>query len=198
VLLIAQRPGFPEPPAIQCPHPLESPFRFLALLFMLAFIAVSADLFAPEAPLSGGKLLLVMLPMCLIFWLVAALTSGTAMGDYPPGRNWLRRWCFYIAKLALLLLIVTFGASDLTSLPVRVNIAAVGAFLAIRWALMDQRRRCPTCLRLLDKPVRMGSGSRILLEWNGTELLCVRGHGVMHIPESPAIWFSKSRWMSLG
>jgi hypothetical protein len=100
--------------------------------------------------------------------------------------------------MTLLLLIVAFGASDLIRTPVQINLALGGAFLAIRWALMDQRRRCPACLRILDKPVRMGSGSRILLEWNGTELLCVRGHGVMHIPESPAIWFSKPRWMSLG
>jgi hypothetical protein len=61
-----------------------------------------------------------------------------------------------------------------------------------------QRRRCPTCPRVLDKPVRMGSGSHILLEWNGTELLCVRGHGVMHVPENPAIWFGRPRWMSIG
>ena len=198
VLIIAQPTGFPEPPAIQCPHPLESPFGCLALLVALALIAVSADVSGPESPLSGGKLLLVMLPMCAIFWLVAALTSGAAIGEYAPGRNFIRRWCFYIAKVALLLVIVTFGASGLTSSPVRINIAALGAFLAIRWSLMDQRRRCPTCLRFLDKPVRMGTSSRILLEWNGTELLCVRGHGVMHIPESPAIWFSKPRWMSLG
>lgn len=198
VLMIADQPGFPEPPAIPCAHPLESPFRCLALLGLLALIAVSAALFASQAPLSGGTLLVSLLPCCAILVPVAALTSGTALGEYPGHRNWLRRGCFYTAKMTLLLLIVAFGASDLIRTPVQINIAVAGAFFAIRWAMMDQRRRCPTCLRLLDKPVRMGSGSRILLEWNGTELLCLRGHGVMHIPESPAVWFSKPRWMSLG
>jgi hypothetical protein len=197
-LMIADRPSFPEPPIIECAHPLESPFRCLALLSLLALIAVSAGCSAPEAPLSGGRLLLGLLPFCAIFWPVVALTSGAAPGEYPLHSNWFRRGCFYIVKMSLLLMIVAFGASDLTSFPLQINIAFLGAFLAIRWAMLDQRRRCPNCLRLLDKPVRMGSGSRILLEWNGTELLCLRGHGVMHVPENPAIWFRKSRWMSLG
>ena len=198
VLMIADQPGFPEPPAIECAHPLESPFRCLALLGLLALMAVSAAPFAAPGPLSGAALFVVLLPSCAVFWPVAVLTSGAALGEYPRHRNWLRRGCFYLAKTTLLLLIVAFGASDLVRTPAQINIALAGAFLAIRWAMMDQRRRCPTCLRLLDKPVRMGSGSRILLEWNGTELLCLRGHGVMHIPRSPAIWFSKPRWMSLG
>lgn len=198
VLMIACRPVFPEPPAIECAHPLESPFRLLALLATLALIAVSLGVCAPQSPLSGGRLLLSLLPMCAIFWLVAALTTGAALGEYPRHRNWLGRGGFYIAKMTLLLLIVAFGASDLTATPLQMNLASLGAFSAIRWAMIDQRRRCPICLRLLEKPVRMGSGSRILLEWNGTELLCRRGHGVMHIPQSPAIWFSKPRWMSLG
>lgn len=198
VLMIEDQPDFPAPPAIQCAHPLESPFRCLALLGLLASIAIWAALFASQEPLSGGALFVSLLPACAIFGPIAVLTSGTALGEYPRHRNWLRRGCFYVAKMTLLLLIVAFGASYLIRTPVQINIALAGAFLAIRWAMMDQRRRCPTCLRLLDKPVRMGSGSRILLEWNGTELLCLRGHGVMHIPENPAIWFSKPRWMSLG
>lgn len=199
VLMLAQRPAFPEPPIIECTHPLESPFRCLGLLGLLALILIFAGAFSgAEATLSGARLLPGLALVCTIFWPVVALTSGAAAGEYPRHRNWLRRWCFYLAKVALLLLIVAFGASDLTSSPLRFNIAFAGAFLAIRWAMVDQRRRCPTCLRILDKPVRMGSGSRILLEWNGTELLCLRGHGVMHFPENPAIWFRKPRWMPLG
>ncbi len=197
VLMLADRHAFPDPPAIECPHPLESPFRCLALLGLLALAAMGANLFAPEAPMSAGELLVGLLPFCMIFWPVVALTSGPALGEYPGHRNWLRRVCFYIAKITLLLLIVSFGASALAGCALRIDIAALGLFMGIRWATMDQRGRCPTCLRLLDKPVRMGSGSRILLEWNGTELLCLRGHGVMHVPENPAIWFRKPRWSSL-
>jgi hypothetical protein len=35
------------------------------------------------------------------------------------------------------------------------------------------------------------------LEWNGTELMCLKGHGLLHVPDSPAIWFSKQRWLCL-
>jgi hypothetical protein len=70
-----------------------------------------------------------------------------------------------------------------------------GGHLAIRWALADQRRRCPVCLRRLANPVRMGDRSRILLEWSGTELICRCGHGLLHVPEEPAIWFSRQRWL---
>ena len=98
--------------------------------------------------------------------------------------------------MTLLLLIVAYGAADLVRTPGQINVAVLTLFLVIRWAILDQRRRCPTCLRILDKPVRIGSSSRILLEWSGTELLCLRGHGVMHVPQTPAIWFSRPRWMS--
>lgn len=198
VLMIANGPNFPEPPVIECASPLESPFRCLALLGLAALVAMSVGLFTPASELPADKFLLALLPFCMIFWPVVVLTSGALSGEYPHHRNWFRRGCFLIAKTALLLLTVAFGASDLSGFPLQLNVAMAGAFLGIRWALMDQRRRCPNCLRLLDKPVRMGSGSRMLLEWNGTELICLRGHGVMHIPESPAIWFDKPRWVSLG
>jgi len=196
--MLTERPVFPEPPTIECVHPLASPFLCLGLLGLLALIAIFASGSGPAASLSGGRLLVSLLPLCAIFWPVVAVTSSAGGGEYARHRNWFRRGCFYVAKTALLLLIVTFGASDLIAFPLRINVACLGAFLAIRWAMLDQRRRCPNCLRLLDKPVRMGSGSRILLEWNGTELLCLRGHGVMHVPEMPGIWFRRPRWMSLG
>lgn len=198
VLMIGDRPCFPEPPAIECAHPLESPFRCLALLALLALVAVLISLSRAEGMLAGGRLLVSLLPWCAIFWPVVAVTSSAGGGEYARHRNWFRRGCFYGVKAVLLLLIVAFGASSLASLPSRIDLACFGVFIAIRWAMLDQRHRCPDCLRLLDKPVRMGSRSRILLEWNGTELLCLRGHGVMHVPEMPGIWFRRSRWMSLG
>lgn len=197
VLALDARPAFPDPPPIDCPHLLESPFHCLALLAVLAILATSVGYSAPGEPFSGNKLLINMLPITALFWPVVALTSGATPGEYPRHRNWLGRGCFHLAKLALLLPITAFGASALTASPVRLHIAFAGLFLALRWTIADQRRRCPTCLRILDKPVRMGSGSRILLEWNGAELLCLRGHGVMQVPASAAIWFRKQRWMSL-
>jgi hypothetical protein len=188
VLMLAHRPAFPEPPVIECTHPLESPFRCLGLLGLLALVAILTGMPASGAR-PGARLLPDLLVVCAMFWPVVALMRGAVSGEYPRHRNWLRPGCFYLAKMTLLLLIVAFGASD--------YLAFSGAFLAIRWAMRDQQRRCPTCLRLLAKPVRMGSRSRILLEWNGIELLCLRGHGVMHVPENPAIWFRKPRWVQI-
>jgi hypothetical protein len=67
----------------------------------------------------------------------------------------------------------------------------------MRWILEDQRRRCPTCLRLLAKPVRIGHASRTLLEWHGSEFMCLRGHGLLHVPEQPSIWPGEQRWLDL-
>jgi hypothetical protein len=128
-------------------------------------------------------------------------TSLSSLGDYP--RRMPRRWLFLAAKSALVLPIVIFGALDLTNIgslpgPSALMLAFPGAALAMRWILADQRRRCPVCLRHLANPVRIGHSSRMLLEWYGTELMCLRGHGLLHIPERPSIWFSAQRWMDLG
>jgi hypothetical protein len=128
-------------------------------------------------------------------------TSLSSLGDYP--RRMPRRWLFLAAKFALVLPIVIFGALDLTNLgslpgPSALMLAFPGAAFAMRWILADQRRRCPVCLRHLANPVRIGHSSRMLLEWHGTELMCLRGHGLLHIPERPSIWFSAQRWMDLG
>jgi hypothetical protein len=67
----------------------------------------------------------------------------------------------------------------------------------LRWALRDQRQRCPVCLGKLTHPARVGQPSRNFLSWNGTELICVGGHGLLHVPEIPTSWFSTQRWMYL-
>ena len=71
------------------------------------------------------------------------------------------------------------------------------ALAGLRWLLRDQRRRCPVCLQLLRNPVRVGQPSRNFLAWNGTELICVVGHGFLHVPELPTSWFSTQRWLYL-
>jgi hypothetical protein len=114
-----------------------------------------------------------------------------------------RRGLFLGAKALLVLSIVMFGSLDLGSLgggvsPVFLDIAFFGSLLGARWMVADQRKRCPVCLRLLANPVRIGEASRILLEWHGTELMCLRGHGMLYVPEWPAIWSGQHRWMGLG
>ena len=55
----------------------------------------------------------------------------------------------------------------------------------------------PVCLRLLTNPARVGQPSRNFLAWNGTELMCSRGHGLLHVPEIATSWFSTQRWLYL-
>jgi hypothetical protein len=96
--------------------------------------------------------------------------------------------------------IVTCGTLDLacvTSVQFQAHGVLMGYFLAFRWALKDQRRRCPVCLRILTNPTRIGRASQMFLEWYGTELLCTKGHGLLHVPEIPTSCYSTQRWMYL-
>jgi hypothetical protein len=126
--------------------------------------------------------------------------------DSPGGhlrRTGPRRGLFLVAKTLLVLPIVLFGSLDLGSLggslsPLFFDVAVFGSLFAVRWIIADQRKRCPVCLRLLANPVRIGESSRILLEWHGTELMCLSGHGMLYVQEWPAIWPGRQRWMGLG
>ncbi len=150
-------------------------------------------------------LLWQLLPMFVFSWaLFTVMAFGSSGGNMRTmGATGLRRALFLAAKILLVLPIVAFGALDLGSLsgsvsPLYLDVALFGSFLAARWIIADQRNRCPVCLRLLAHPVRIGESSRILLEWHGTELLCDRGHGLLYVPEWPAIWSARQRWMQLG
>src|SRR6202044_2074436 len=111
---------------------------------------------------------------------------------------------FLAAKALLVLPILVFGSLDLAGLggslwsPLFFDVAVFGSLFAVRWIRADQRKRCPVCLRLLANPVRIGESSRILLEWHGTELMCLRGHGMLYVPEWPPIWTARQRWLQLG
>jgi hypothetical protein len=139
-------------------------------------------------------------------------TTSLPLGEYPAGSeriSWplrLRRWMFLAVKISLLLPIVYFVSLDLAyalpASPLRAQyIQIVTSFLmalfSFRWALKDQRRRCPVCLSTLTNPARVGEPSRNFLAWNGTELICVGGHGLLHVPELPTSWFATQRWLYL-
>lgn len=140
-------------------------------------------------------------------------TTSLPLGDYAArrvGLPWttkLRRWVFLAGKIALLLPAIYFGSLDLAyALPWSAPntpqyIQLVSSFAAIlfglRWALRDQRQRCPVCLGKLTCPARVGQPSRNFLSWNGTELICSGGHGFLHVPELPTSWFSTPRWLHL-
>jgi len=140
-------------------------------------------------------------------------TTSLPLGEYRVSSqklSWstrLRRWGFLGSKIALLLPIVYFVSLDLAHLRRTVDpfsseyIQLVSAFsiclFGLRWVLRDQRQRCPVCLRSLTHPARVGQPSRNFLAWNGTELICVAGHGLLHIPEIQTSWFNSQRWLYL-
>jgi hypothetical protein len=140
-------------------------------------------------------------------------TTSLPLGEYPAYSNhvpWttrVRRWVFLSAKFILIVPIVYFVSFDLayssSSMSVGTSEFVLGfssfwaLLFAFRWALRDQRRRCPVCLCTLTNPARVGQFSRNFLAWNGTELVCLSGHGLLHVPDIPTSWFSSQRWLYL-
>jgi hypothetical protein len=154
----------------------------------------------------------------LLFTLIVALislpaTTALPLGEYPrhsgrlPWPARMRRWIFFWSKIALVVPLVCFTSLDAaygshplnstTGQCIQLAISFFGFLFAFRWILEDQRKRCPVCLRVLSHPVRVGLASRNFLAWNGTELICAGGHGLLHIPELPTSWFGTQRWQYL-
>lgn len=160
-----------------------------------------------------GQPFLVFLFALLMASLALPATTALPLGEYPRRHDHLpaivnmRRWVFLLIKLTLVVLIVylcsgalAYGLSSgdpVTALYLQLASAFPALLFAFRWILQDQRRRCPECLRLLSNPARVGQASCNFLSWNGTELFCLRGHGLLHIPELPTSWFSTQRWLCL-
>ncbi len=153
-----------------------------------------------------------------LFAILLALLSlpaitAMSLGDYSVcshEHSWsqrLCRWSFLSAKISLLLPIVYFASLDLayghsTFDPARaMYIQLISSFsfclFGFKWALQDQRQRCPVCLRLVTNPAHVGQPSRTFLAWNGTELMCGGGHTLLHVPGLPTSWFSTQRWLYL-
>ena len=145
--------------------------------------------------------------------LVMPFITKPSLGEYSRGSrrpSLVRRsrfWAFLIAKILLLLAIVYFASVDLDCSLVQpfshfsgyIQVASSFALclLGVSWAFRDQRQRCPICLRRMGHPVEVGQPSRTFLDWNGTELVCERGHFLLHIPEIPTSWFGAQRWVFL-
>jgi hypothetical protein len=156
----------------------------------------------------GIYLVAVLLAMLAL----PAITSVAMVDDlFVSGRSsrqrqWLR-WEFLGAKLLLLLGILLLVPLDLIYVgkpgyqPSASGVhlvAALGMSLfGLWWAVADQRKRCPVCLRRVTHPARVGIASRTFLAWNGTELMCTGGHTLLEIPALPTSWFGAPRWVYL-
>jgi hypothetical protein len=190
---------------------LESPLSCLALLATLAALSIvfafhmlarrldpASSLKAPEvAGICSGVLMLscLLVPPALCVWRSPASRYSVSWSST------LRQGSFLLLKIALLQSIVLSGSV------VQILLGPLGAFtaiaggaaavLALRWAIVEQQRRCPMCLRLLTNPIIIGAPSRTFLEWYGTESNCPHGHGLLHSSEISST-YSKSQWLSLG
>jgi hypothetical protein len=155
------------------------------------------------ASLERQEPLAVQLLILAMALLILSATTSFYLGEYPAlaRRPRVRCWLFLGAKVALAVPIVIFGSLSLAPIlgkaGFQAHVTLIGYILALRWALTDQRRRCPVCLRLLTNPVRIGQASQTFLEWYGTELICTHGHGLLHVPEIPTISFRTQRWLAM-
>lgn len=125
----------------------------------------------------------------------------------PSFKESLRRFLFLGAKFGLIAGIGLFASFDLaygftsgySSIAECVQLLSCFAIclMGFRWALADQRHRCPVCLRRVTNPASVGLASRTFLGWNGTEMICMGGHTLLHVPALPTSWFSDQRWLYL-
>lgn len=186
---------------------LQSATRCLALL---AGLAVTTSLLALwekrlHPPYTAPECVLGQLGVIGIALLILPAITTLSIGECPATRHSralsVRRWLFLAIKIVLILAIVFCGSLDLgpivASPGFRPYATLIGYILAFRWTLADQRRRCPVCLELLRNPVRIGQPSHIMLDWYGTELMCSRGHGLLHTAETPTSSYGAQQWLSL-
>jgi hypothetical protein len=123
-----------------------------------------------------------------------------------PLRGQIKACIFHTSKIALLVPFTFLLSVDLfaplhpfSSFPaflLQSFVFALLALLAFHWAVLDCNLRCKYCFRSLAEPVRVGCPSHNFLEWNGFELLCIRGHGLLSIPEIETSSCSSRKWLS--
>lgn len=140
---------------------------------------------------------------------VTSVTMGESnySSHRPSRKRTMVRWAFLLAKFVLVAAIAYFASLDLawwnsSNYSPLAEFAQLAWAFAIclfgfRWALADQRQRCPVCLRRVTHPAQVGLASRTFLGWNGTEMVCMGGHTLLHVPSLPTSWFSGQRWLYL-
>jgi len=118
---------------------------------------------------------------------------------------------FFVSKTALLLLLVLLagleftsapsitmlGGKDLATEPLTTWLFLLGCMGGLSWSIYDQRRRCRICLRRFGLAAQIGCPGCLLLSWSGTELVCLEGHGTLHVPEMRSCLQDCDKWTSL-
>lgn len=191
---------------------IDSPLRCVLLLTLAAVLTClwafgfpSHESLVEACSLSGIKqLALGCFGLYCESLLILVALNPLELGEYPANQYApslivrLRRWVFLNVKIILLASNFLFASiASLPILPPLLWILFFGWIAGFRWALADQKQRCPVCLHLLSNPTQIGSPTLSVLGWYGTELICTRGHGLLYIPGAPTSWCSKQRWQYL-
>jgi hypothetical protein len=183
-----------ERPARRTAFWFESPLTCLAFLTFAAAVSGAILVCLPDPdPVAMFIFAPTVLP--LIGW-------GAFRRRPAPWPNRLRLGIFLLLKLALVQPVMLCGfvamirVGPAAALPAQLANYTLW-FLTLRWVLLDQRSRCPVCLRLLTEPVRIGVPSQTFLEWYGSESACSRGHGLLQTSEMPASYSAAPEWHRL-
>jgi len=118
---------------------------------------------------------------------------------------------FFCAKTSLLLAAVLIagiefthaasitmtGGTDVLTEPLSTWLFLIGCMGVLSWSIYDQHRRCRVCLRRLGLATQVGCRGCMLLNWAGTEMVCIQGHGMLHVPEMTASWQESEQWTPL-
>jgi hypothetical protein len=184
----------------------------IASLFSLILIAAVIALI-PEASwlnVSRGEQLIHYLlasPLIVFVAFASASSRHIEQRSQSQGRFWIKQIAFFSTKVAQVLLLAFALSLDLCQ-PLHASFPATADFfqifffvlfalIGLRWSIHDQEQRCKHCLHSLAAPARVGRPSHNLLEWNGTELSCKHGHGLLSVPEMETSWCQSSRWIAL-
>lgn len=151
----------------------------------------------------------------VVLWIFLFSIGISILIIFPTIRFRMPAWnpragAFFLAKTGLLLLaVLLFGieflrASSITMLGGADGYMALSAWLLVMgstgvlaWSIADQRQRCRVCLKRLGMAAHVGCTGCLLLDWAGTELVCVEGHGMLHVPEMVACWQEPDKWTFL-
>jgi hypothetical protein len=151
------------------------------------------------------KRFLVEAPLAAIVTFAFESHTYGARGSASGKLAWIKGRLFFAAKTSLLLLLAFLSSANLCQ-PIHAALPNTSfifqnfffmllAVVALRWSFRDQEQRCKQCLRSLATPERVGRPSHNFLEWNGTELLCKQGHGLLSVPEMETSWCRSSQWL---
>jgi hypothetical protein len=164
-----------------------------------------------EAPASGSLPIFAFALFLAILALPAVTSVSSSESQFathrPSLRSRVNRWTLLASKLTLIAGIAYFAALDI-AYALFADFSPSAEFLqfaatfciclfGLRWALVDQSHRCPVCLRHVTHPAQVGIASWNFLGWNGTEMICMGGHALLHVPSLPTSWFSGQRGMYL-